>query len=372
MSILHLSVCLPIYRFLNDVCGMNKLVQKNRLSNIEALRILAMFLVLVVHADFFTFGHPTIDLYAENPTFVLGQYFFESLSIGCVNIFILISGWFGIHSSKKGFFKLVFQCLFFLVGIYIFCLLIGIADYSLTGFLKGIAGCLVLLQWNWFIKAYICLYIMAPILNAYVEKASKRNFMYMLLAFFFFQTMYAWITSAASFFHEGYSTISFMGLYLLARYVRLYPNKLTTLSYKTDLLIFFVCVLLITGISYASLNAAIHFHPQFIYFEKKMFSYVNPIVILMSLYILLFFSKIPFSNKTINWLGASSFGVFLLHTNPNLCKPYFCGHILYLGDQFNGIMFFVVVLAYLVLVFILAVLIDQIRLFLWRRISKMD
>ena len=349
---------------------MNSLVKKKRLSNIEALRILAMFLVLVVHADFFTFGGPTIELYTENSTFALGQYFFEALSICCVNIFVLISGWFGIRPNKKGFFNLVFQCLFFLFGIYIFCLITGMADYSLKGYLKGIAGCFVLLKWNWFIKAYICLYIISPILNAYVEKASKHDFMYMLIAFFSFQTIYSWITGAAVFFEGGYSTISFMGLYLLARYVKLYPNKLTTLSYNTDLLIFCLSVIVFTGVSYVSVAAATNIHSKFLFFSGIMYSYVNPIVILMSLYILLFFSKIPFSNKYVNWLGASSFAVFLLHTNPNLCKPCFCQHILYFGNLFNGIGFLFVVLSYLIFVFLLAVMIDQIRLFLWKKISN--
>ena len=34
---------------------------KNRDSNIELLRIIAMFLVLVVHANFFTLGFPTSE-----------------------------------------------------------------------------------------------------------------------------------------------------------------------------------------------------------------------------------------------------------------------------------------------------------------------
>ncbi len=348
---------------------MNSSVKKKRLSNIEALRILAMFLVLVVHADFYTFGDPTVESYTDNATFTLGQYFFEAMSICCVNIFVLISGWFEIRPSKKSFFNFIFQCLFFLIGIYIFYLTTGVADYSLKGYLKGIVGCFAMLKWNWFIKAYICLYIIAPILNAYVEKVSKRDLMYMLIAFFSFQT-YSWITEAAAFFENGYSTISFMGLYLLARYARLYPNKLTTLSYKTDLLIFCLSIVVITGVAYISTIAAANIHPKFLFFAKEMYSYISPIVILMSLYILLFFSKIPFSNKYVNWLGASSFAVFLLHTNPYLCEPYFCKHILYIENQFNGIGFLFVVLVYLVFVFLFAVLLDQIRLYLWKRIAN--
>ena len=118
-----------------------------------------------------------------------------------------------------------------------------------------------------------------------------------------------------------------MGLYLLARYVRLYPSPLTKLSRKYDLLVYIGCVLLLSIISIVSLILADAIHPQLLSIVDKMFSYVNPIVIIMSLYLLLYFSKIHIKSKIINWLGASSFAVFLLHTNPNLCKPYFCEHI---------------------------------------------
>lgn len=342
---------------------------KKRLSNIEALRIIAMFLVLVVHANFFSLGSPSIDSFTNNSVFTLGQYFFESLSICCVNVFILISGWFGIHPSKKGFFNLIFQCLFFLFGIYFFCLIFGSADYSLKGYAKGIAECFVLLKWNWFIKAYILLYIMAPILNAFVEKVSKKDFAYLLVAFFSFQTIYSWISGAAVFFENGYSTISFMGLYLLARYVRIYPNRMVNCSCKIDIFIFCLGVLCLTAISYLLTVAAADIHPGLLMIADRMYSYVNPIVILMSVYLLLFFSKIPFYNKIVNWLGASSFAVFLLHTNPNVCKTYFCEHIILFNKQYDGAIFLLVVSAYLISIFLFAVLIDQIRLFIWKKFS---
>ena len=87
---------------------------------------------------------------------------------------------------------------------------------------KGIAGCLVLLKWNWFIKAYMGLYILSPILNAFVNNTEKKTFKNVLISFFVFQTIYSWISDGAVFFENGYSTISFIGLYLLARYTKIY------------------------------------------------------------------------------------------------------------------------------------------------------
>lgn len=200
---------------------MNKVIKKVRDSNIELLRLLAMFLVLVVHADFFSLDSPTQNDIIVAPTNAFFRFFFESLSIVCVNVFVLISGWFSIRSNVKSFCNFIFQCLFFLIGIYIVLLILGMTSLSV----KGLAGCFFMLKWNWFIKAYIGLYILSPVLNAFIKNADKRTYENVLIAFFVFQTVYSWFTGAALFFESGYSTMSFIGLYLLAQYLKLYQLK---------------------------------------------------------------------------------------------------------------------------------------------------
>lgn len=194
---------------------------KKRDSNIELLRLLAMSLVLVVHADFFSLGAPSQDITVSDPLSAFVRFFFQAMSIVCVNVFVLISGWFGIKPSMKSFCNFVFQCLFFLVGIYAVLLMLNLSSLSV----KGIAGCFVMLKWNWFIKAYIGLYILAPVLNSFVKTADKKTFQITLVSFFIFQTLYSWVSVAAVFFEEGYSTMSFIGLYLLARYINVYKPE---------------------------------------------------------------------------------------------------------------------------------------------------
>lgn len=165
----------------------------------ELLRIIAMFLVLVVHADFFSLGAPTQIDVQQAPLSSFSKFFFESLSIVCVNVFILISGWFGINPKIKSISSFLFQCFFYLWGIYAFSLLMGYVSFSL----RGIAECFFLLKWDWFIKAYLVLYIVSPILNAFVEHSTKKQFSIILVAFFSFQTIYAWGTSGAEDFRGG-------------------------------------------------------------------------------------------------------------------------------------------------------------------------
>ena len=166
-----------------------------RESNMELLRIVAMFLVLVVHSDFFSLGIPTQDLCNTSPIFAWGQFFFQSISIVCVNVFILISGWFGIRPRWRSFLNFIFQCLFFSCGIYVVCLIAGLSDFSLN----GLSQCLFLTDLYWFIIAYIGLYIYAPVINTFVENVDSKTLRNFLLMFFAFQTLYAWFSNGASF-----------------------------------------------------------------------------------------------------------------------------------------------------------------------------
>jgi len=190
----------------------------DRQSNIESLRILAIFLILVVHADFWALGAPSPQEIHDFPTASTTRFLIESISICAVNVFIMISGWFGIHPKAKSLFNFLFQCAFFLFGIYFIKIL---ATGKVSG--EGIKGCFLLLKWNWFIKAYLMLYIFSPILNAFVENTNKRTFKIVLICYFLFQTIYGWCSVGAEWFKDGYSAISFFGIYLLMRYLRCYP-----------------------------------------------------------------------------------------------------------------------------------------------------
>lgn len=199
---------------------MTQINKKERFSNFELLRLFAMFLVLIVHADFLSLGIPTQEDVLSAPMNAFVRFFIESLSVVCVDIFVLISGWFGIRASKKGFCKFAFQCLFFYVGIYAMVCLLGLEPLSL----HGIAG---VLKFNWFIIAYLGLYVLSPVLNAFVETASKNTFRNVLICFFILQTLYGWVSTSMNIFQNGYTTLSFIGLYLLARYTNVHKPSWT-------------------------------------------------------------------------------------------------------------------------------------------------
>lgn len=325
--------------------------RQKRETNIELLRIIAMFLVLIVHSDFFSLGAPSKDDICTNFTDSLLRIFFQSLSIACVDIFVFISGWFGIKPKIKGLCNYLFQCLFFLIGIYTVCLVTGITSLSIM----GIRGCIAATPLNWFIKAYLLLYVLSPVLNAFIDNASRRQFKSVLVAFYLFQFTYGWaFSSSTSFIQDGYSTISFVGLYLLARYLKLYRPFITNFKWRTDLIIVFSLVVGTTAL-----------YLIFPEIGNRFLNYISPTTILISIFAILAFSKFSINSKFINWCAASSFAVFLLHTNPNVIW-HFQAMCVRLHNLLSPLCYWGGLLIILATIFVLAIAIDQLRISIWK------
>ena len=334
-------------------------LRKERQSNIELLRLVAIFMVLIVHADFLALDVPTKDIVHNAPIASFTRFLFQSLSIVCVNVFVLISGWFGIHSTKNGFLKFIFQCIFFYVGIYIIMLLSGAIKFSLN----GVADSLLFTDTGWFVKSYILLYILAPVLNAFIENSNANEIRRVLIFFFLFQSLFGFFSDGAAFFENGYSTISFIGLYLLARYLR--KSQLKFLSYPPHLY-----VMVYSSISLLmALTATVSTYITGFQFQR-LFTYTNPLVIFNSLCLLLCFLKFRFYSKEVNWLAASAFSIYIFHTNTNIFLPYFVYNVKHIYNTFHGIHFLLILLLFLLFVSIIAILLDKIRICMWNIISK--
>lgn len=334
-----------------------------RQANLELLRLCAMFLVLVVHASFFSLGTPKADLIRMAPFEQTLITFTEAISIICVNVFILISGWFGIKPKIKSLSNLLFQVFFFSFSIYFFMLISGNISFSL----KGLLECFTITYWNWFIKAYLALFLISPILNTFVAHTDRKTFKWVLIGFYLLQTVYGW-SGLIGFYADGYSTFSFMGLYLLARYLKVYSPNITHKTKSFYITVYLSCTVILTALSII---------PAFLPFPDKMvnsliirlFSYICPFVILEALAFFFIFEKTRISSNItpfINKIAVSNFAVFLFHFNLYIIPIYKEGiKSLYVSTNSNICNIFSI-LGFILLFFISAILIDQIRLFCWK------
>lgn len=329
-----------------------------RQCNMELLRIIAMTLVVCVHLNFYALGTPRNIDFEMSLTGSFTRVFINTLSIVCVTIFILISGWFSIKPSFKGLGKLIFQILYFSIGIYVFFIVFKDEPISV----ENIRNCLYLSNWDWFVKSYIALYILAPVLNSYVEKSTSKQLASFLIAFYVFQTIFTF-RGAANFIQSGYSAFSFIGLYLLGRYLKLYyKNKYNASTYA-------ILIILLTFI-----NSVVYSFDAWT--DRWMLSgiclsYANPLNILIACLYLLLFSKITVPNsKFILTLSTSSFAVYLFHYDPHILVDYFCSTSVYIFNSYNGVEMFLIYILLIFCIFAASTILDQPRIKIWELIDK--
>ena len=247
-----------------------------------------MLLILVLHANFLAFRFPTNEAIHSQPLISLGQVWSEALAIVGVNVFILISGYFGIKARVKGIVSLLFQAFFYTVGVYSTLVLLGLEPFSLSEF----AGSLMPLnrKAEWFLPTYLSLMIFSPLLNAFAQRTSEQELRRYLLLFFLVEFVLGFINDQLEV-KDGYSLFAFAGIYLIGRYLRLYPQRLERWNGRTFLLGYF-------GLTFAQSLALFLFAygtGQSIVASPlayKFMSYVSPINILAAVLLFLAFSRI--------------------------------------------------------------------------------
>ena len=161
---------------------------KERESNIELLRIISMVLVLVFHASYTSLETPTQTEIAASLSDSLLRSLSESLSVVCVNAFILISGWYGIKVRCIRFIELIFQVILISISIYVFFRVRGLTQKM--GISEWIELILIKHRGYWFVKAYIILYLFAPVLNTFADNVSRKKLKIFLVAFFIIQLIH--------------------------------------------------------------------------------------------------------------------------------------------------------------------------------------
>ena len=207
----------------------------------------------------------------------------------------------------------------------------------------------------WFVISYIGLYILSPVLNSFIKTASEKQYLFVLSSFFAAEFIYGWIISSDSY-DNGYSTISFIGLYLLARYLRIHSKKITKIKPITCALIYFLLTFIPAVISFIGIrNGWMQLHPLY---------YSSPFVIAASTFLLLSFSQLTFYNCTINWIARSTFSVYIISMNP-IIVPYFKTEMVLLSESVSAISYSFIVILLSVVSFLICTVFDKLRISSW-------
>lgn len=298
---------------------------KERRSNIELLRIIAILGVVVLH-----YNHPQMGggiAYVEKNSinfYVL--YSLESLFACCVNLFILISGYFLSTSKKRNIWKpieLIVQVILFNLIIFTGRCIVGNTTFSIQGLIMAI------LPNNYFIILYCVLYFASLFLNKLVDSLScegfKKLIVFSVVTFSIYPTIVDVISevrgepvrglSSIGLYGSqyGYSVVNFILMYLIGAYIRKGYAKIS--AWRTKRLVICLLGCVVVTLLWARMNDEIGFFE-----ERSAWEYCNPIVVLEAVILFLLFEKMNIkTNRVINKLSEGAFSVFLLH---GIILPY--------------------------------------------------
>lgn len=291
-----------------------------RESNFELLRIVAMLMVVLLHMNIMVLGGVNHEDVVNTSITAGFRMFAEQLCCVCVNVFILISGWFSIRPTLKGAMSLVYQVIFFTLLLFAFGRLLGLeapVGKMTHVFDYGTA--------YWFISQYLLLYILAPALNIFVDNADKKVIVSLLSGIFAFILFFDWNVHWANL-NGGFSVVQFAGLYILARYLSS-RCSLPEIPAKKWFLWYLLMTIIPVIIGFVGL--------YFISFDFGKAQYSSPFVILSSVFLMLGFSRLKFQSPIINWFACSAFSIYLIHVNP-LSSPWFKSGMLQVYEWTRG------------------------------------
>lgn len=282
-------------------------------SGIELLRIIAALAVIVLHYNngrAFVFAKGTFNYHI--------LILLESLSIGAVDIFIMISGFFLCTKNERNIrksFSLLLQLILFQQAYFFLSLIIGNHGFDLNLFIKGF------FPTNYFVTLYIVLYFVSPYINRIFRNMSREGWnSFLIIAFCFFSiypitvdvinelTGEKWfglspIGAWGS--QQGFTIVNFILAYCLGAAVRF--SDISSIRGSKCFLIMMCCSLLIIFI-WAEINEKMSLNGL-----RSAWCYHNPFVLIFSVSCLVFFLRMKFKNTIINELSKAAFTCYLFH-----------------------------------------------------------
>lgn len=204
------------------------MVEKKRMANYELLRMLAMVMVVLLHflSHSDSLLEPELSLTAQRFTGSL----LEAFCLVAVNVYLFISGYFGVKGSFKATraLSLLCQIWFYALLIPLFLTLLGLETAAGR---EGIYGLLsyvfpIETEHYWFATAYFLLYLLTPVLNKAVQSMKRVQLELTLAGLFIVLCLIKSISPFAfAFDRYGYDLPWFIFVYLLAGYLGMWGEK---------------------------------------------------------------------------------------------------------------------------------------------------
>ena len=288
---------------------------KERNYGIDLLRILAIFMVIMLHV---LAQGGILKSLGTKPILGEAVWFVDIICYCAVNIFGLISGYVGYLNQRRlsKILLLWLQVILYnLISIVLVCLFWP-GDFSLKYVVTNLFP--LINNTNWYFSAYFVLFFFMPVLNSLIEKSEKTTANKVLLISIILFMFVESLQSVEAFgVLAGYSFVWLALLYEIGAYIKKY-NPLAKVDAKWCVLGFLGCAVLtfLLRIGIELVTWKIFGTPSR---GTKPMTYTSPIMVLQAVFALELFSKMKIRKsaaKVIAWFAPMTFGIYILHMLP--------------------------------------------------------
>ena len=280
--------------------------ERKRSKAFDILRVIAMAMIITHHCVINSFGLQenllSNTLHLSNLQMGILMMINSFVIIG-VNIFFLISGYFGIKRNWK-------KIIAILIEIYIIYDLITIIGIRLGYVIWNkatILGLINPLSIYWFLLVYIIILFISPILNKIIDNTKEKEYKKEIIIILCIFSIYSFFCDVGISIQGGYTLIWGIILYLLGGFIKKFK-----IQNKNGLLIYG----LFTFINGIMAIIFWKFHHPFI--SWKLYNYNNPLIITASLGLFTYINSLTDSHKEskgLSFFATSTLMTYLLHSS---------------------------------------------------------
>ena len=286
-----------------------------RNSGIELLRILALFMVIMIH-----YADQLLKL-IDNDFNYHTLLFLRSLSSPAVDLFLLISGYFMVTNNTRYVGKplsLLLQVVYRNLFIFTLLILFGYLTFNFKSLL------FYLVPMSYYPLLFVVVYLISPYINMMLlqlkkigDKALRTFCLILFLLFSVYPTMtdiaqelfhYEWFglnSIGAWGDQQGFNIVNFMLLYIIGGAIRLLDVKIKKASILKYIFISFIAIFVCSEIC------------EYTCFKELRSSwiYCNPLVIIFSILLFCLFRCYKFESNIVNKVATYVYMTFLIHSS---------------------------------------------------------
>lgn len=185
-------------------------VSTPRQANIELMRIFAMFLIVVWHIK----GHYMEGTDIFHPLVMKAMNFTSQIISFHVDLFILITGYFGIRNNRKAIIKNLMLCAIYLWAFNLVTY-INSGCSNIQEILFPVTHC----PW-WFMKVYFMLVLTAPFMERMFATFDKRNWYSWIATLLILNVYFGHYHHVSSVYLMGFDLMNMLTLYSIGTILR--------------------------------------------------------------------------------------------------------------------------------------------------------